>query len=90
MPMAAFVTASAQLIFLINFFWSLAKGPIAPKNPWHATTLEWITDSPPVHDNFGGVTPSVYRGPYDFSVPGVKDDYIPQDLEPSKVVREAK
>jgi cytochrome c oxidase subunit I len=87
---AAFVTAAAQLIFLVNFFWSLAKGPIASKNPWNATTLEWITDSPPVHDNFGGITPSVYRGPYDFSVPGVKDDYIPQDLEPSKVVREAK
>jgi cytochrome c oxidase subunit 1 len=87
---AAFVTAAAQILFLINFFWSLKKGPAAGKNPWNATTLEWITDSPPPHDNFGGKYPSVYRGPYEFSVPGVQEDFILQDLEPSQVVREAK
>jgi cytochrome c oxidase subunit 1 len=86
---AAFVTATAQVVFLVNFFWSLAKGPLAGKNPWNATTLEWTTDSPPPHDNFGGNYPSVYRGPYEFSVPGVRDDFIPQNLEPSQVVREA-
>jgi cytochrome c oxidase subunit 1 len=86
---AAFVTATAQIVFLVNFFWSLAKGPLAGKNPWNATTLEWTTDSPPPHDNFGGNYPSVYRGPYEFSVPGVRDDFIPQNLEPSQVVREA-
>jgi cytochrome c oxidase subunit I len=87
---AAFVTAAAQLVFLFNFFWSLKKGAPAGKNPWNATTLEWITDSPPAHDNFGGQYPSVYRGPYELSVPGVKDDFILQDLEPSMVVREGK
>jgi cytochrome c oxidase subunit 1 len=86
---AAFITAAAQLIFIFNFFWSLKKGAPAGKNPWNATTLEWITDSPPAHDNFGGHYPSVYRGPYEFSVPGAREDFIPQDLEPSQVAREA-
>jgi cytochrome c oxidase subunit 1 len=85
---AAFVTAAAQLIFLFNFFGSLKYGAVAGKNPWKATTLEWITDSPPPRDNFGGHDPSVYRGPYEFSVPGVREDFIPQNLEPARVARE--
>jgi cytochrome c oxidase subunit I len=86
---AAFVTVSAQLIFLFNLFWSLKKGAVAGKNPWNATTLEWSIPSPPPHDNFGGHYPTVYRGPYEFSVPGVREDFIPQDLEPSLVAKEA-
>ena len=85
MTIAAFVTAAAQLFFFINFFGSLKFGPIAAKNPWDATTLEWITDSPPAHDNFGGNYPSVYRGPYEFSVPGAPRDFIPQDQKPGAV-----
>lgn len=85
MSIAAFVTAFAQLFFFLNFFWSLKKGPKAPKNPWNATTLEWITDSPPAHDNFAGHYPSVYRGPYEYSVPGAKEDFIPQNLTPQEV-----
>jgi cytochrome c oxidase subunit I len=84
---AAFVTAAAQLLFMFNFFWSLKRGPRAPMNPWNATTLEWITASPPVHDNFGGNYPSVYRGPYEYSVPGAQDDFIPQHLAPAEVKR---
>ena len=86
---AAFVTAAGQLLFLANFFWSLAKGPKAPKNPWNATTLEWTTDSPPAFDNFGGHYPSVYRGPYEFSVPGAKEDYVMQHLTPQEVEKGA-
>src|SRR6202451_4194858 len=84
MTYAAFITGAAQLIFLFNFFWSLKHGAIAGKNPWNATTLEWITDSPPPIDNFGGVYPSVYRGPYEFSVPGYRQDFIPQNLTPEQ------
>ena len=54
-------------------------------NPWNATTLEWTIPSPPPLDNFGGHYPSVYRGPYEFSVPGAQDDYIPQNLTPAEV-----
>src|SRR6267142_5721885 len=47
MTYAAVVTIAAQLIFLINLFWSMKKGAIAPVNPWQATTLEWTVPSPP-------------------------------------------
>jgi cytochrome c oxidase subunit 1 len=87
MTIAAFITGAAQLIFLFNFFYSLKFGPKASKNPWNATTLEWDTDSPPPIDNFGGHYPSVYRGPYEFSVPGAAEDFIPQWVEPSQVAR---
>ncbi len=75
---AAIVTAGAQFIFFFNFFWSLFKGKKAGDNPWEATTLEWVIPSPPPHDNFAGIMPKVYRGPYEFSVPGAPDDYILQ------------
>lgn len=76
---AALITAAAQVIFLINFFWSLWKGDQSGKNPWNSTTLEWITDSPPPHDNFGGYLPKVYHGAYEYSVPGAKEDFIMQN-----------
>ena len=38
---AAMVLISGQLLFLVNFVWSLFKGRRADANPWHATTLEW-------------------------------------------------
>jgi len=84
---AAFITGAAQLVFLWNFFWSLKFGEKAPINPWNATTLEWTTASPPPLDNFAGNYPSVYRGPYEFSVPGAAADFIMQDIPPDKVAR---
>ena len=78
MTYAAFVTIAAQFIFLINLFWSMFKGPKASDNPWEATTLEWTTATPPPHDNFGGRTPAVHHGPYEYSVPGAPRDYIMQ------------
>jgi cytochrome c oxidase subunit 1 len=75
---AAIITISGQFIFLFNLFWSMFKGPKASDNPWEATTLEWTTATPPPHDNFGGVTPVVYHGPYEYSVPGAPRDYIMQ------------
>jgi cytochrome c oxidase subunit I len=85
MTYAAFVTIAAQLIFLINLFWSMFKGPKASDNPWEATTLEWTTATPPPHDNFGGHTPVVYHGPYEYSVPGAAKDYVMQ-TDPAGVV----
>ncbi len=76
---AVIVTAIAQLIFIFNFFWSIWQGVKATDNPWEATTLEWATTSPPPHDNFGGKIPTVYRGAYEFSVPGAERDYIMQN-----------
>ena len=93
MPMQKFVTIAAiatiavQLLFLINFLYSLKWGKKAEMNPWRATTLEWTVPSPPPHDNFGGHVPVVYRGPYEFSVPGMTEDYLPQHLAPEKMAK---
>jgi cytochrome c oxidase subunit 1 len=74
----AIITASGQLIFLFNLFWSLAKGRRAEMNPWRCTTLEWTVPSPPPHENFEGPLPVVYRGAYEYSVPGAKEDFVLQ------------
>jgi cytochrome c oxidase subunit 1 len=75
---AAIVTVSVQLVFFFNLFWSMFKGKVAGANPWEATTLEWTTPSPPPHDNFAGIVPTVYRGPYEFAVPGAPKDFMMQ------------
>ena len=51
---------------------------ITSDNPWDATTLEWQTPTPPPHGNFA-VTPQVFRGPYEYSVPGEAKDFSPQN-----------
>ncbi|MCI0489064.1 MAG: cbb3-type cytochrome c oxidase subunit I [Blastocatellia bacterium] len=75
---AVFFTVGAQIIFLINLFWSMFKGKKASDNPWEATTLEWTIPSPPPYDNFAGRVPVVYRGPYEYSVPGAPTDFSMQ------------
>ncbi len=82
---AAFITIGAQLLFLGNFIAGLWGGKKAGVNPWNATTLEWTIPSPPPHDNFAGVIPTVYRGAYEFSVPGEAQDFILQSALPSKL-----
>lgn len=78
MSIAAWTLALFQLPFIFNFFWSIKHGEKASDNPWEATTLEWATPTPPPHGNFLK-EPVVYRGPYEYSVPGHKTDYIPQN-----------
>jgi cytochrome c oxidase subunit 1 len=62
---AAMITATVQLLFLWNFFWSMKKGRKAEINPWGSTTLEWTIPSPPPHDNFGDREPVVVCGAYE-------------------------
>ena len=82
MSIAAFCLFGSQMIFVINFFWSLFAGKKAGENPWEATTLEWITPSPPPHGNFSEPV-TVYCGPYEYSVPGMKKDWQLQTEKPS-------
>jgi cytochrome c oxidase subunit 1 len=74
---SALVLGAAQLILVVNFFWSLFAGKRAERNPWQANTLEWTTPSPPPHGNFESI-PVVHGGPYEYSPPGVPEDYLPQ------------
>jgi len=75
---SAFLLGLSQILFLVNFFWSLFAGKKAEVNPWHANTLEWAAPSPPPHGNWGEHLPVVHHGPYEYSVPGVEEDYLPQ------------
>jgi cytochrome c oxidase subunit 1 len=77
--MALVVMLIAQAIFLINFFYCIFKGKKAERNPYKANTLEWVAPSPPIHGNFEEL-PTVYRGPYEYSVPGREEDYWPQNV----------
>ncbi len=73
----------AQIVFFYNMWRSYKHGKVAGDNPWGATTLEWQTaETPPGHGNFGEELPLVYRWAYDFSVPGAKNDFIPQNMPP--------
>lgn len=69
----------SQIPFIINLFWSIKHGKPSPNdNPWDATTLEWQTETPPYVYNFRR-EPVVYRGPYEYSVPGRDQDFLPQN-----------
>jgi cytochrome c oxidase subunit 1 len=80
---ALLVMIAFQVVFIINFFWSLFAGKKAEANPWQANTLEWQAPSPPPHGNFPpDDMPVVYRGPYEYSVPGRESDFWPQNEKP--------
>ena len=84
--LAAIWVALFQMVFIVNIIWSIFKGKKADPNPWEATSLEWQTpDNPPCHGNWGPELPTVYRWAYEYSVPGAKADFIPQNMAPEDV-----
>lgn len=70
----------AQLIFVVNFFYSMNRGKKAVQNPWGSSTLEWTAPVEHLHGNWPGEIPTVYRWPYDYGKPGADDDFIPQTV----------
>jgi cytochrome c oxidase subunit 1 len=81
---AAIVTISGQIIFLVNLFWSMRKGPKAETNPWKCTTLEWRLPSPTPANGFGEAQPVVNYEPYEYNVSGTENDFIMQDAPASQ------
>ncbi|MCB0558582.1 MAG: cbb3-type cytochrome c oxidase subunit I [Lewinellaceae bacterium] len=74
---AAIVTFGFQLLFVINFFYSIWKGKkMTSRNPWGATTLEWTTPINAGHGNWPGKLPTVQRWAYDYGKDG--QEFIPQ------------
>lgn len=74
---AAIIVFFVQIVFIINFFYSIWKGKkMTEKNPWKANTLEWTTPIEPIHGNWPGKIPTVQRWAYDYGKDG--QDYIPQ------------
>ena len=90
MSVSAWLLGLAQIPFIINLFWSMKKGQKVGANPWDATTLEWAAaPSPPVaHGNFVEI-PTVVRGPYDYSLPGAPQDFVPQHQPLPQLPQEA-
>jgi cytochrome c oxidase subunit 1 len=83
---SAIIVGLVQLVFIANVIWSIFKGKKSGRNPWQATSLEWQTAQfPPGHGNWGEQVPQVHRWAYDYSVPQVKDDFIPQNFSPEEV-----
>jgi cytochrome c oxidase subunit I len=81
---SAFLLFAAQIIFVLNFVLSWFRGAKAGNNPWEDNGLEWTLPSPPAHGNYATV-PTVHHGPYEFSAPGVTEDYLPQNHPPLQV-----
>ena len=74
---AAIVVFAVQILFVINFFYSIWYGKkMTTKNPWGATTLEWTTAIHPCHGNWEGKIPTVHRWAYDYGKDG--HEFIPQ------------
>lgn len=74
---AAVIVFAIQVLFVINFFYSIWYGKkMTTKNPWEATTLEWTTPIEPIHGNWPGKIPAVHRWAYDYN----KDEreFVPQ------------
>ncbi|HPQ21001.1 MAG TPA: cbb3-type cytochrome c oxidase subunit I [Saprospiraceae bacterium] len=77
---AAIIAFGLQILFVVNFFYSIFKGKkLTTRNPWHANTLEWTTPIEHLHGNWPGNLPVVYRWAYDYN----KDDreYVPQHIK---------
>jgi len=75
---ALLVMLAFQVVFFYNVFKTFRSGKKAEKNPWDSNTLEWTADSPPPHGNWAEL-PTVYRGPYEYGVPGRAKDFWPQN-----------
>jgi cytochrome c oxidase subunit 1 len=77
---AAICVFAVQVLFMINFFYSIWYGKKqTTKNPWGATTLEWTTPIRAGHGNWPGKIPTVQRWSYDYGKDG--KDFISQ-IEP--------
>jgi len=77
---AAAITFALQILFVINFFYSIWAGKkVTVRNPWGANTLEWTTPIRPGHGNWPGKIPTVQRWAYDYAKDG--KEFITQ-IEP--------
>jgi cytochrome c oxidase subunit 1 len=85
----AIVGALIQIIFFYNFIYSIYRGPKASKNPWKSNTLEWTTPVEHLHGNWPGDLPTVHRWAYDYSKPGMDEDFVPQTTPLKKGESEA-
>ncbi len=76
---AAVVTFMAQILFVINFVWSIFKGrKMTEQNPYGSNSLEWTTPIETGHGNWPGKIPTVQRWSYDYGKDG--KEFIQQHI----------
>jgi cytochrome c oxidase subunit 1 len=80
----SYILAVSTFPFLFNIAWSIFKGKEAPRNPWHALTLEWQTSSPPIIENFEE-EPVLWSGPYDY---GIDTEIVDEDEDVEDMLAE--
>ena len=74
---AAIVVFFLQVLFMVNFFYSIFSGrKMTVKNPWGANSLEWTTPIETGHGNWPNNIPTVQRWAYDYGKNG--EEFIPQ------------
>ena len=77
---AAIVVFFLQVVFIVNFFYSIWRGrKMTEMNPYNASTIEWTTPINAGHGNWPGKLPTVQRWPYDYGKDG--REFYPQ-VEP--------
>jgi cytochrome c oxidase subunit 1 len=77
---AAIIVFFLQVVFVVNFFYSIWKGrKQTVANPYDASTIEWTTPINAGHGNWPGKLPTVQRWPYDYGKDG--REFYPQ-VEP--------
>ncbi len=79
----AYLLMLGWLVFLYAMIHSIRNGKVAPANPWHAKSLEWMVPTPVPLENFL-VDPVVTSDPYGYGEPEVAPG-APEPAEPELV-----
>jgi cytochrome c oxidase subunit 1 len=65
----AYINAFGYSLALLNLLWAAFFSKVmAPDNPYNSKSLEWQTQSPPIHENFAEI-PVVHEWPYSYGEP---------------------
>jgi cytochrome c oxidase subunit 1 len=65
----AYLNGFGYTFALVNLLWTALFGKVkAPRNPYNSHSLEWQTQSPPIHENFAEI-PVVTEDPYSYGTP---------------------
>jgi cytochrome c oxidase subunit 1 len=65
----AYLLFASMLLFAVNIIWSwFFNAKLAPADPWHARSIEWLLPTPLPRRNFERI-PTFTSGPYDYGNP---------------------
>lgn len=74
----SWIIISGMIIMFTNLIQGMRKGKIVTeKNIWGGETLEWATDTPPIHENFEEI-PLVTGTPYEYKQNDIEE--LPEEV----------